>query len=107
MSTPAPTSHSPLRHAAFTATNWNLVLAAAHSNVDLAAEALARLCRTYWYPLYACVRRKGYNMHDAEDLTQAFFEQLLGRQSIRQVRGEGKFRSFLLSALEHFLATEW
>jgi RNA polymerase sigma-70 factor (ECF subfamily) len=72
-----------------------------------AAEALATLCGIYWYPLYAYVRRKGYSVHDAEDLTQGFFEQLMRRRSIGQVRGEGKFRSFLLAALEHFLAAEW
>src|SRR5881392_951812 len=107
MSTPEPISETPQRNAAFAPTNWNVVLAAAQSDSDQASEALAKLCRTYWYPLYAYVRRKGHSVHDAEDLTQGFFEQLLRRQSIRQVRGEGKFRSFLLSALENFLAAEW
>ena len=100
-------SETPQRQAGFAPTNWNTVLAAGESDSVRAAEALAALCRTYWYPLYVYVRRKGHSVHDAEDLTQGFFEQLLRRQSIKQVRGEGKFRSFLLSALEHFLAAEW
>jgi RNA polymerase sigma-70 factor (ECF subfamily) len=107
MSTLEPVSETPQRNAGFAPTNWNVVLAAGRDEGELAAEALAKLCRTYWYPLYAYVRRKGHSVHDAEDLTQGFFEQLMRRQSIRQVRGEGKFRSFLLSALEHFLAAEW
>ncbi len=107
MSTPAPASETRQTNAAFAPTNWDLVLAAAHTDSGTASEALAKLCHTYWYPLYAYVRRKGHSVHDAEDLTQGFFEQLLRRQSIQQVRGEGKFRSFLLAALEHFLAAEW
>src|SRR5438034_1271696 len=107
MSTREPTSEIPLRNAAFAPTNWNVVLAAGKGDSQDAADALAKLCRTYWYPLYAYVRRKGHSVHDAEDLTQGFFEQLMRRQSIKQVRGEGKFRSFLLSALENFLAAEW
>jgi len=91
----------------FATTHWSVVLSAADTAAPGADEALEKLCRTYWYPLYAYVRRKGYSSHDAEDLTQGFFAQLLERQSIRQVRGEGKFRSFLLGALEHFLANEW
>ena len=73
-----------------------------------ASEAMAQLCRTYWYPLYVYVRRKGYNVHDAKDLTQEFFARLLGKDYLRAVdRTKGKFRSFLLAALEHFLANEW
>ena len=102
-STPEP----PPRNAAFAPTDWDLVIVAGQSDEELAAEALAKLCHTYWYPLYAYVRRKGHSAHDAEDLTQGFFEQLMRLQSIKQVRGDGKFRSFLLSSLEHFLAAEW
>src|SRR6266581_4297287 len=107
MSTPETSSETPQRNAAFAPTNWNVVFAAGQNDSADAAQALAKLCRTYWYPLYAYVRRKGHSVQDAEDLTQGFFEQLMGHQSIKQVRGEGKFRSFLLSALEHFLAAEW
>ena len=107
MSATESTPDAPERNATFAPTNWNLVLSAGQSDAEAAAEALAKLCRTYWYPLYAYVRRKGHNVHDAEDLTQGFFEQLLRLQSIKQVRGDGKFRSFLLSALENYLAAEW
>jgi RNA polymerase sigma-70 factor (ECF subfamily) len=67
--------------------------------------ALADLCRLYWYPLYAFVRRRGYNAEDAQDLTQGFFLSLLERKSLRQVDPErGKFRSFLLASLKNYLA---
>ncbi len=69
--------------------------------------ALEQLCRTYWYPLYAYLRRRGYGEHDAQDLTQGFLAQLLERRSIQDVAPEkGKFRSFLLASLNYFLADE-
>src|SRR5688500_5593843 len=69
---------------------------------------MAQLCRTYWYPLYAFVRRKGYNPHDAQDLTQAFFARLLAKHYVAQAdRERGRFRTYLLAALTHFLADEW
>ena len=72
-----------------------------------AAEALEKLCRTYWYPLYAYVRRQGHAAHDAQDLTQEFFSRLLARNYLGTVGPEkGKFRSFLLAALNHFMADE-
>src|SRR5438874_1780212 len=71
-------SETPQRQAGFAPTNWNTVLAAGESDSVRAEEALATLCRTYWYPLYVYVRRKGHSVHDAEDLTQGFFEQLQG-----------------------------
>jgi RNA polymerase sigma-70 factor (ECF subfamily) len=71
-------------------------------------EALNSLCRIYWYPLYAYVRRRGHGPHDAQDLTQAYFERLLTKEYLAQVdRSKGKFRSFLLASLNHFLADEW
>src|SRR5262245_23583523 len=91
----------------FTATHWSVVLAAQESSPD-AARALAELCRTYWYPLYAYVRRKGYDVADAQDLTQEFFTRFLEKQYFALAdRRKGKFRSFLLASLEHFLAKEW
>src|SRR5262249_40613478 len=107
MSVSEATPRTPHRNPSFAPTNWNVVVSAGRSDPGDAAEALSKLCRIYWYPLYAYVRRKGYSVHDAEDLTQGFFEQLLERGSIGQVRGEGKFRSFLLAALEHFISAEW
>jgi RNA polymerase sigma-70 factor (ECF subfamily) len=85
-----------------------VVLAAARTDSPHAAEALERLCKTYWYPLYAYIRRKGYEAGEAQDLTQEFFLRLLQQESLsRADRTKGKFRSFLLGALEHFLANEW
>ena len=92
----------------FTTTRWSVVLAAGHQDGPLAADALEKLCRTYWYPLYAYVRRKGYAAHDAQDLTQAFFTRLMEKQALVHIQREGgKFRSFLLTALKHFLVNEW
>src|SRR5262245_43210898 len=94
--------------AAFATTHWSVVLAAREPDVSQAAAALEKLCRTYWYPLYAYVRRKGHDVHDAQDLTQEFFARLLARNYLSVAdRNKGKFRSFLLGALEHFLAREW
>ena len=92
----------------FTTTHWSVVLAACDSASPHATEALEKLCRTYWYPLYAYVRRQGHSPEDAQDLTQAFFERFLERKSWQQARRErGKFRSFLLTSLKHFLINEW
>jgi RNA polymerase sigma-70 factor (ECF subfamily) len=92
---------------AFATTHWTVVLAASDSNSHLAGKALERLCRTYWPPLYAFLRREGRNELDAQDLVQGFFASLLARQSFVGLdRGRGKFRSFLLGALKHFLANE-
>lgn len=75
------------------------------SGVD---QALALLCRTYWYPLYAFARRRGWNHHDAEDLTQAFFGKLLEKNYLGDAdRSRGRFRTFLLASFKHFLANEW
>ena len=69
---------------------------------------MAQLCERYWYPLYAYVRRKGCEPEEAEDLTQGFFARLLERDEIAAVRtGKGRFRSFLLSSLQHFMSNEW
>jgi hypothetical protein len=92
----------------FATTHWSVVLTAGQSDSSQASEAMARLCRTYWYPLYVYVRRKGYQPADAQDLTQEFFTRLLARNYLGDAeRRKGKFRSFLLGALEHFLAREW
>ena len=94
--------------AQFTTTHWSVVLAARETASPQAGVALAELCRTYWYPLYAFVRRKGNSPHDAQDLTQAFFARLLEKNYVAQAdRERGRFRTFLLAALTHFLADEW
>ena len=91
----------------FTTTHWSVVLAAGESASPNAREALETLCRAYWYPLYAFVRRQGYAPPDAQDLTQAFFARVLEKDYLAQVQREkGKFRSFLLGCLRHFLSDE-
>src|SRR5882724_8232995 len=85
-----------------------MVVRAAKADSASAHEALCQLCQTYWYPLYAFVRRQGHSPHDAEDLTQGFFARLLESESLAGVsREKGKFRTFLLVALKRFLANEW
>lgn len=93
--------------AGFTATHWSVVLAARSAGAAEGAMALESLCRAYWPPLYGYVRRQGYGPHDAQDLTQAFFARLLEKHWLNAVdRGKGRFRSFLLASLKHFLANE-
>ena len=92
----------------FTTTHWSVVLMAAHGAAPGAEAAMERLCRTYWYPLYSYVRRRGYSAEDGQDLTQEFFARLIEKNDIGHVGpAKGKFRSFLLSALNHFLANEY
>lgn len=88
----------------FTTTHWSVVLSARDRSTRQSEQALAALCECYWFPLYAYVRRSGYSTHDAQDLTQGFFAQLLEKEYLKDVdRRRGKFRSFLLAALKHHL----
>jgi len=92
----------------FALTHWSVVVAAGGSDSTHARTALEKLCRTYWQPIYAFVRRQGHSPHDAQDLTQEFFARLLEKKSLADVdRAKGRFRSFLLASLKHFLANEW
>jgi RNA polymerase sigma-70 factor (ECF subfamily) len=92
----------------FATTRWTVVLAAGRKSTPQADLALDELCRTYWYPLYAYVRRHGHSHEDAEDLVQAFFARFLEKNYLEGLSAErGKFRAFLLAALKHFLANEW
>lgn len=92
----------------FVTTHWSVVRSASDSVTKVARGALEQLCTAYWYPLYAYVRRKGYDEHDAQDLTQEFFARLIQRNDFAGLdRGRGKFRAFLLAAMNHFLAKEW
>lgn len=101
-----PASSPPGR--AFATTRWSVVLAAQQGTGTAAADALETLCRAYWYPLYAYVRRRGNSPEDAQDLTQAFFARLLDRDWLNGIVPErGKFRSFLLVALQRFLANDY
>jgi RNA polymerase sigma factor (sigma-70 family) len=91
----------------FATTHWSVVLTARRSDPQHSHEALTKLCQTYWYPLYAFVRRQGYGPEDAQDLTQAFFAHLLERDGLANLDpAKGKFRSFLLACIRHFLADE-
>ena len=92
----------------FATTHWSVVLAAGQGESAPAQRALEALCRAYWYPIYAYVRRKGYRPEEAQDLTQEFFAQLIERNHFRLAdRDKGKFRGFLLARLDYFLAREW
>lgn len=95
------------RTGAFSTTHWSVVLNAGKDNARSAA-ALEKLCRQYWPPIHAFVRRRGADRHAAEDLTQAFFAHLLDKESLKKVDPKkGRFRTFLLASLTNFLANEW
>jgi RNA polymerase sigma-70 factor (ECF subfamily) len=96
-------------NAQFTPTHWSVVLAAAgRADTVHARDALEKLCRNYWLPIYVFVRRQGHNAHDSQDLTQEFFARLLEKNVLASVQREkGRFRSFLLASVKHFLANEW
>ena len=92
----------------FQTTEWTAVLLSAQSGVPAAENAREEICRRYWYPLYAYIRRRGYNGDDARDLTQGFFLSLFDRKAFRHVTPlKGKFRSFLLASLKNYLSTEF
>src|SRR5205814_5908950 len=98
---------SPATSRGFHTTHWTIILAAREKDGTVAREALASLCSTYWYPLYAFTRRQGSSPHEAEDLTQEFFFRFLQRHALGSVQpAAGKFRSFLLVCLKNFLANE-
>jgi DNA-directed RNA polymerase specialized sigma24 family protein len=95
-----------LRHR-FETTRWSVVRAAGGEHSSAARRALAELCETYWYPLYAYVRRQGHDADEAQDLTQSFFVLLLERHDVQGLdRSRGRFRAFLLASLRHFLLNE-
>lgn len=108
-------SHAATRHDSphssqgrFATTQWTMVLAAGKGESSQAEKALAALCQTYWYPLYAYIRRRGHSATEAEDLTQEYFFRLIEKEYLSSVeREKGRFRSFLLASLKHFLANEW
>ena len=105
MSDDSHVSSTPTGTSRFATTHWSVVLAAGSPESSHYQEALETLCRTYWSPLYVYLRRYGYNAHQAEEYTQAFFANLLEKRGLRLVDPKhGKFRSFMLAALKHFLA---
>lgn len=92
----------------FATTRWSVVLAAGAGRSKNADRALAELCADYWYPLYVYVRRRGHEPEDARDLTQAFFAKLLEKKGLTAADPtRGRFRSFLLTSMKHFLTSEW
>ena len=105
MTSQMPSSGSP---GVFPRTRWSVVLAARQQASPESAVALESICRAYWYPLYAYVRRSGYSPHDAQDLTQEFFWRVLEKRWLESADPDkGKLRTFLVVALKRFLAKEW
>jgi len=91
----------------FETTRWSIVLQAGHQSGPASKEALARLCEVYWYPVYAFVRRSGFGADEAQDLTQEFFTRVVEKDYLSAVTpSRGRFRSFLLAAVRHFLSNE-
>ncbi len=92
----------------FNTTQWSVVLAAGETAAPNGREALEQLCRAYWPPVYAFVRRQGRNPDDARDLTQEFFAQFLEKKCVKSADPDrGRFRSFLIASLKNFLVNEW
>lgn len=108
MSNPNISPSSASHNERFATTNWSVVLAAGGAQSSNARLALSALCELYWYPLYAFIRRRGYDSVEAQDLTQAFFTMVLEKHSFSVADpARGRFRSFLLTALKNFLAKQW
>ncbi|HEY3856717.1 MAG TPA: sigma-70 family RNA polymerase sigma factor [Verrucomicrobiae bacterium] len=108
MSSENPSQEKGATRDIFVTTRWTVVVAAGHSSTPSADVALEELCGTYWFPLYAYVRRQGYSREDAEDLTQSFFARFLQKNYLEKLSAEhGRFRAFLIASLKHFLANEW
>ena len=100
-------SEQVMRTAVFATTHWSVVLQAGDNQSSHGSAALEKLCRTYWFPIYAFVRRKGHGEEDAKDLTQQFFACLLERKDFQMVDArKGKFRTFLVASLTHFLSNQ-
>ena len=92
----------------FGATQWSVVMSAGNQESPQAQAALAKLCQTYWYPLYVFVRRQGQSAEDAQDLVQGFFAKSIEKNYVAAAGPEkGRFRSFLLLALKRYMANEW
>jgi RNA polymerase sigma factor (sigma-70 family) len=99
---------APTPRGVFASTHWSVVLAAGQEESPSAAAALEKLCRTYWQPLYVYARRRGYSLEEAQDLTQSFFARFLEKKSFSLADpSRGRFRTFLLKALQHFLTDDW
>jgi RNA polymerase sigma factor (sigma-70 family) len=107
MSDKNPKFSTPSDAGQFATTHWSVILAAGDSASAQHGTALSKLCQTYWFPLYAYLRRRGYDSHQAEDYTQGFFAGILERKGLQRADPKyGKFRSFLLASLKNFMADE-
>jgi RNA polymerase sigma factor (sigma-70 family) len=107
MTSADPNQNSSAVAGRFATTRWSLVLAAGQHDSPQCQEALAALCETYWYPLYAFIRHQGFGADQSQDLTQEFFTRFLEKSYLHVVDpGKGKFRGFLLTCCKHFLANE-
>lgn len=107
MSAPEPTTPETPAGGVFVTTHWSVVLRAREKDSPDSAAARERLCRTYWPPLYHFIRREGHSPHDAQDLTQEFLSRFLHRDGLDHLKNQrGKFRSFLLTFLKHFLSDQ-
>ncbi len=94
--------------AQFATTRWSLVISAGHKSSPDSRRALGSLCEVYWYPLYAYARRRVSDTNEAQDLTQAFFAELLEKNYVGSATpSRGRFRAFLLTAFKHFLSKQW
>jgi RNA polymerase sigma factor (sigma-70 family) len=108
MLSPQETDVVPGAGGGFPTTRWSMVLSAGEGSLPNAQAALERLCRAYWYPLYAYVRRQGRSVEQAQDLTQEFFARLMQKDYLRcPDPARGRFRSFLLTSLKRFLINDW
>ncbi len=98
----------PTQDGVFVTTQWTIIAEAAREGDAESERALARLCESYWPPVYAFVRRRGHGPEEAKDLTQGFFENLLEKKSFAGAdKAKGKFRTYLLGAVKFFLSDQW
>lgn len=105
---PKPVNHQTEHHQSFPSTQWSVVLSARGDDSAERSKALQQICQTYWHPIYAYARKRGFSPADSEDVTQEFFADLLGREEFANVREtKGKLRTFLLVAARNFMANEW
>src|SRR4051812_9741719 len=103
-----PNKMPDIPNSGFHTTRWSLIQAAGLDPTGASRQALGTLCETYWHPVYAFVRRNGYDPDQSQDLTQGFFARLLEKNALSAAdQSRGRFRSFLLTAVKNFLANEW
>jgi RNA polymerase sigma-70 factor (ECF subfamily) len=103
----APTESGPAQSPIFATTHWSVVLEAGEQSSPQSEMALTRLCKTYWLPVYAFIRKRGHSPEQAQDLTQAFFANFLEKQHVTKAnRDRGRFRCFLMTSVENFLRNE-